>query len=217
MRHADLQKQISSLAAAADALNQASSVKAPFSLAFLTDTRRLKDPALIIEHLPAGAAVIFRDYQAPDRETLGVELAKRARANKVLFYVAGDMGLANKCYADGVHFPSFMAPGRGARVTDRLLSISCHSQEELEMAATLKADSVFLSPVFATNSHPNASYLGAERFLQLASISRMPVIALGGVTAENALTLRGRMSPGSGLSALLQQTFRTKPLENIDK
>lgn len=198
MRHADLQKQISSLAAAAQALNQASSVKAPFNLAFLTDALRIREPALIIDHLPEGAAVIFRDYQTPDREALGVRLAKRARANKVLFYVAGDVQLANKCDADGVHLPAFMARLSDVTPTDRLLSISCHSKEELDRAAALKADSVFLSPVFATQSHPNSSHLGAERFLQLARKSPAPVIALGGVTADNAFQLKQATVAGFG-------------------
>jgi len=58
---------------------------------------------------------------------------------------------------------------------------SCHSAEELELAARLGADFATLSPVRGTASHPDAVPLGWERFAALVADARLPVYALGGV------------------------------------
>jgi len=44
-----------------------------------------------------------------------------------------------------------------------------------------RAAFVFVSPVFATRSHPNAAPLGLARFAWLARRTSLPVIALGGM------------------------------------
>jgi thiamine-phosphate pyrophosphorylase len=46
-----------------------------------------------------------------------------------------------------------------------------------------------LSPVFPTRSHPGGETLGIARFYELAALSEIPVIALGGMTAERARAL----------------------------
>ena len=53
-----------------------------------------------------------------------------------------------------------------------------------------RADAVLLSPVFATRSHPGAPSLGPLRFLLMAQKAALPVIALGGMTAQRAARLR---------------------------
>jgi len=186
------------LTAAANALNQASGVKAPFNLAFLTDFQRVHNPAIIIDHLPEGAAVIFRDYQITNRDEWGMQLAKRARTNNLLFYVAGDEALAHKCNADGLHLPTYQALRINKKSENLLLSVACHTQEELLTAQRLKADSAFLSPVFPTQSHPNKNHLGSDDFRQMASTCSVPVIALGGVSLDNFMQLKGKNIAGFG-------------------
>ncbi|WHZ19272.1 MAG: hypothetical protein OJF55_001421 [Rhodanobacteraceae bacterium] len=62
---------------------------------------------------------------------------------------------------------------------------SCHTAEELELAARLGADFATLSPVRATASHPDAAPLGWERFAALVADARLPVYALGGVAPDD--------------------------------
>ncbi len=61
------------------------------------------------------------------------------------------------------------------------VSASCHNAEELERAAQIGADFATLSPVLATDSHPDAPSLGWPRFAKLTFAARLPVYALGGV------------------------------------
>ena len=51
------------------------------------------------------------------------------------------------------------------------------------------ADGVFISPVFPTRSHKHSATLGIDGFHRLAQGTSLPVIALGGLTAERATAL----------------------------
>ncbi len=66
---------------------------------------------------------------------------------------------------------------------------TAHAGADLAAAAAAGADGVFLSPVFATRSHPGAHPLGIHGFHVLAQQSPVPVIALGGMTADRAREL----------------------------
>jgi thiamine-phosphate pyrophosphorylase len=187
-------KRGTKLAVAAQSLNQASGVDgAAFCLAFLTDRARAPEPEIIIAALPPGAAVILRDYEAPDRTALAQKLKALCTARGVLFLVGADLALAQAIGADGVHFPSWKttrpAPGM-------IAAAACHSALELEKAAAGGAQLALLSPVFATQSHPGRQTLGAARFKSIARSSPLPVLALGGVDATNAGRLAGRNVAG---------------------
>ncbi len=190
------------LAAAAQSLKQASGVSgAAFCLAFLTDRARAPQPEIIIDGLPPGAAVILRDYEAPDRTALAQKLKALCHARGVLYLVGADLALAHAIGADGVHFPSRtnIRPAPGMIVT-----AACHSARELEKAAAGGAQLALLSPVFATQSHPGEQTLGAARFKSIARTSPLPVLALGGVDATNTSRLAGRNVTGlAAISAFL--------------
>ena len=85
----------------------------------------------------------------------------------------------------------------GAKRTP-LLTIACHDERELARAAAIGADLAFLSPVFATQSHPDTEHLGAMRFKALAAAAPLPVLALGGVDERNARLVAGRNVAGLG-------------------
>jgi thiamine-phosphate pyrophosphorylase len=110
--HEGLRTRGAKLAAAAEALKRASREKggaeAPFSLAFLTDRRRIPDPEPILRALPLGAAVLYRDYDDPKRPALARRYSVICRRRGVLFLVAGDIRLALAVCADGAHMPSRM-------------------------------------------------------------------------------------------------------------
>jgi thiamine-phosphate pyrophosphorylase len=57
---------------------------------------------------------------------------------------------------------------------------------EIRAAEAGGAALVFLSPVFATRSHPEAQPLGPDGFDALARQTRLPVIALGGMDEARA-------------------------------
>ena len=168
------------------------------SLAFLTDGTRIPDPAPIIAALPAGTGVIYRDYAAVARIDQACRYADLCIERDLVFYVAGDPTLAERAGAHGVHLPARDALKAPKIEKGLLLSVSCHDANEIQQAEDLGADSLFLSPVFATASHPGGKTLGVENFKALAVESSTPVLALGGITEENAAQLKGPNVAGFG-------------------
>lgn len=177
------------LAAAAAALKRASGANPPFSLAFLTDEARIARPDLVVRALPAGAAVILRDYDAPNRAALARRLIAIARPRGVLVLIGADVALARRLKADGVHIPRW-----AAAPDDRnglIVSCAAHDEAELQRAVTTQADVALLSPAFPTMSPSNGVALGAAKFKALAAAASIPILALGGVDETNSHALAG--------------------------
>ena len=155
-----------------------------------TDAERLPDPLPAAARLPRGlAGVVFRHDNHPDRAALGCALARICRERRLVLVVAGDVRLAAALRA-GVHLRGgrWPAPIRSRR---RVTS-SAHGLADLRRAAKAGASLVFLSPVFATPSHPGAVSLGSARWSRLARASPTAVAALGGIGGSNV----GRLPPG---------------------
>lgn len=67
------------------------------------------------------------------------------------------------------------------------IGVSCHTVEEVRRAELEGADYVLFGPVFAPISKTsNLAPRGIEGLAEAARAVRIPVIALGGVTRENA-------------------------------
>lgn len=64
---------------------------------------------------------------------------------------------------------------------ERWLAASCHDAEELALAAQMGVDFVTLSPVQATQTHPEAAPLGWDSAAELIRGFNQPVYLLGGV------------------------------------
>lgn len=97
--------------------------------------------------------------------------------------------------AGGVHLGESSLPVGDVKVfvrsrvsaKDFLLGVSCHSLESVKSAGTGGADYVFFGPVFATPS--KAAFgepHGVERLADICRSVPIPVLAIGGITLENA-------------------------------
>lgn len=138
-----------------------------------------------LKALPRGSGVIFRDYQLPQAERYIRYLAVRkiARARRLALLVAGPESLAQAWRADGSH-------ARHAKPARRLSSAPVHSIRERIAAERAGADLLLISPVFNSTSHPGGTALGRVRFAMLARGARASVIALGGMNARRARSLK---------------------------
>jgi thiamine-phosphate pyrophosphorylase len=68
---------------------------------------------------------------------------------------------------------------------DPVISVSCHSPEEVVQAAESSATFAVFAPVFEKKDAPRTSPAGLDALRQ-ACRAKIPVLALGGVTLENA-------------------------------
>lgn len=123
-----------------------------------------------IQRLPRGSGVIFRHTHLTPAER-----AKRLDQVERL------------CRRYG-HRLELAGEGYGPPAPRRRLA-AVHSLREIGRANLMHAGAVLLSPAFVTRSHPGARPLGLLRFRLLAARARMPVIALGGMTAKGARRL----------------------------
>jgi len=104
--------------------------------------------------------------------------------------------IAKAVNADGVHLASsdiseIPAIRDWLKMPNISLSTSCHNLDELKKSHHYGADFAMLSPVFPTQSHPGAPALGIDTFQQIAKDSPLPIIALGGIDANNRSQLSG--------------------------
>ena len=141
----------------------------------MTDERQGESLFDAIGRLPEAAGIVFRHYGLPEvaRRDLFVRVREAAPGPVLL---AGSAEQALAWGADGSHGRGpGRSPGRSLR------SAPVHDQAQIRAAERNGADLLFLSPVFATNSHPGARTLGLARFAWLARRTLLPVIALGGM------------------------------------
>jgi len=92
--------------------------------------------------------------------------------------------------------------------SDFLLGVSCHSLEAAQSAAAAGADYIFFGPVFATPSKVEyGPPQGLARLAEVCSSVKIPVLAIGGITAENAPA--GLSAGASGIAAI--RLFQDSP------
>lgn len=145
-------------------------------------------------------AVHVRDASASAGDLFNLTLAigevVRGRA-RVLVNDRLDVALAAR--ADGVHLPARGLPIEAARgIAGRrlVIGVSTHSLEDVRRAAVGGADFVVFGSVFPTPSHPEVRGQGVEMVAAVARAARLPVIAIGGVTARNVEALVGAGASG---------------------
>jgi thiamine-phosphate pyrophosphorylase len=135
--------------------------------------------------------------------TQAVDLA-RGSSTKILVNDRSDVGKA--AGADGVHLTTQSVDIATVRRTfgrNFLIGQSTHSVAEAQVARDNGANFVVFGPVFATHSKERyGPPLGLEQLRQASEqLQSFPVLALGGITKENALDcLRAGASGIAGIS-----------------
>lgn len=162
-------------------------------LALITDQARSRLPLLEAIVRAVGAEVGVVQLRAGDLAPGGLlALAREVRAitaGRALFVVHSDVGVALAVAADGVHLSERGPPA--AEVRERvgggcLVGRSVHSVAAARRAAAEGADYVQVGAVFATASHPGRAPSGLELVREVRAAVELPLIAVGGITSENA-------------------------------
>ena len=161
--------------------------------------------------------VLLRDHGASAAafaaaaEALAARL--RDRQPDVALSVAGRAEVARALGA-GVH-----AGARGPALADvadvALVGFSAHSAAQALVAQRAGADYVTFSPVFATRSHPGAEPAGIDALRRCAEAVRIPVLALGGMTAPRARIARA--VGASGAAAIASLLFAYDPTVTVPR
>jgi thiamine-phosphate pyrophosphorylase len=134
-----------------------------------------------VRALPRGSGIIFRHYATPEteRRALFHSVQATARRNGHVLLLAGPVRLARSWGADGSH-----GRHKGA------MTAPVHSLLEMRAAERAGARLLFVSPIFATRSHPGQKGMGPRRLANFTRLAKQPVIALGGMTCARFKALK---------------------------
>lgn len=122
---------------------------------------------------------------AAERDAFARGVVERCNAVGALSLVNGDVELARRLGASGVHLPSRLLAELETRPDLEWVGAACHSRTDLEKVAALGLDYALLGSVQATPSHPERTPLGWTRFAELVKDLPMPVLAVGGLTGAD--------------------------------
>ena len=105
---------------------------------------------------------------------------------------------------DGVHVGQSDVSLRLAREsvgTGRLVGVSTHTDEQVRRAEATDADYIAVGPVFGTTSKANPEpVIGLEGLKRARALTSKPLVAIGGITTQNA---RAVMDAGADSVALI--------------
>lgn len=161
--------------------------------------------------LAGGARLVQYRSKSPDaaaRRSQGERLLGVCRHAGAPLIVNDDLELALAIGADGVHLgrdDGDVARARARLGPDRLLGVSCYDRLELAIAAVAAgADYVAFGSAFASPTKPEAVRAPSALFTQARSRLRVPIVAIGGITPENA---RRVIEAGADAVAVITAVF----------
>jgi thiamine-phosphate pyrophosphorylase len=162
-----------------------------------------------VARLSAGGATLIQlreKHQSPREFYREAEEALRlahSRGARMIINDRVDIALALK--ADGVHLgQDDLLPEAARRLLGEraIIGFSTHNLEQAEAAISMPVDYIAIGPIFSTatkaSPDPVVSLDGLRRVR--AVVGRIPLVAIGGITAENAAEV---MSAGADAVAVV--------------
>jgi thiamine-phosphate pyrophosphorylase len=145
--------------------------------------------------LEAGASILqWRDKRPVTRESflLAEKVAALCQQSGVIWIVNDRADIARILEA-GLHLGQDDLPVSLARKVvgdSALVGLSTHNRAQLEAGEREPADYLALGPIFGTASKENPDpVVGVETLRECRHLTRKPLVAIGGITRENALAV----------------------------
>ena len=135
-----------------------------------------------------------KDLAEGDFTAEAAELRALCEKYRVPFVVNDSVEIALATGADGVHVGQSDIRGRDIRAIigpDKILGISAGTVEEAVAAEQAGADYIGVGSVFATGTKKNARNLTMDQLRAIRASVSIPVVAIGGINAENIGQLSG--------------------------
>ncbi|MDA8410310.1 MAG: thiamine phosphate synthase [Treponema sp.] len=170
-----------------------------WSLYLVTDrslSRGRSTESLVEAAIRGGATVVqYREKNLSTRMMIeeAAAIAAICRRLGALFIVNDRLDVALAVGADGLHVGQDDMPARVARDLlgpAAILGVSAGSGAEAKKAEAAGADYIGASPIFSTPTKTDAGpALGIAGLSAMAAATTLPVVAIGGINADNARSL----------------------------
>lgn len=121
-------------------------------------------------------------------------IKRLCREFRVPFIINDNVDVALACDADGIHVgQKDMAAGdvRAMIGPDRILGVSAQTVEQAKAAELQGADYLGVGAVFPTGTKQDADAVSKETLTAICQSVSIPVVAIGGITLDNAGDLSG--------------------------
>lgn len=146
-----------------------------------------------------------------------LEIQKLCRKYNISFVVNDNVEIAKEINADGVHVGQSDMRAASAKTIlgdDKIVGVSVQTVEQALLAEKQGADYLGVGAVFPTGSKADAEDVSYETLKAICEAVNIPVVAIGGISTDNVLKLKG-----SGISgiAVISAIFAAEDIECATK
>ena len=150
-------------------------------------------------------------------------MSERCRQAGAVFLVNDRADVASLAGAHGVHVGQDDLPADAARrlVGDGVVGVSTHTREQVQEALQTTADYLAIGPVFDTTTKgrdpgPVVGVSGVRDAAQATDLQKRPLVAIGGITLDQARALIGAGATSVAvISDLLAPDWRTRATDYL--
>jgi len=194
-------------------------VKRLAGLYVIIDTQALRggSPVEAASKVIRGGAktIQLRDKPGNKKELLPIaqQLKNLCAEHHVLFIVNDYLDLALAANADGLHVGQKDLPISVARKLlpiDKILGCSTTSVDQAVTAESEGADYIAVGSMYPTPSKETAVVVGPERLHQIRQAVTLPLVAIGGITRDNASEV---MAAGADSVAVISAILQAEDVE----
>lgn len=177
---------------------------------------KLTLPQQVEAALKGGATCVqLREKNLADSSVLAEarEISALCKQYRVPFILNDNVALAAQCGADGVHLgQEDMDPAEARRILgpDAIIGVSAHNVAEAKAAVAAGADYLGCGAMFATTTKTNVTALPKETLRAICVAVPVPVVAIGGISKQNLLSLA---HCGEAGVALVSAIFAAEDIE----
>ena len=177
---------------------------------------KLTLPQQVEAALKGGATCVqLREKNLADSSILAEarEISALCKQYRVPFILNDNVALAAQCGADGVHLgQEDMDPAEARRILgpDAIIGVSAHNVAEAKAAVAAGADYLGCGAMFATTTKTNVTALPKETRRAVGAAVPVPVVAIGGISKQNLLSLA---HCGEAGVALVSAIFAAEDIE----
>ena len=144
----------------------------------------------IINNQDKQTTIIYRNYNSKilDQDLI-LKIKNYCKLRKIKFYLSNNIKLAIKLDLDGAYIPSFNKSTKHLAFSlKKKFNIigSAHNIKEIKIKEIQNVSKIFISSIFKKNKN----YLGINRFKVISNLTRIKVVALGGISKKNINKLK---------------------------
>lgn len=197
-----------------------------YSVYLVTDHRGKTDAEIlnIIEQaIKGGTSVVqIREKTASTKEFYNLALKAKEITEKynVPLIVNDRIDIALAVKSDGVHIGQDDMPAKIAREIigeEMILGVSASTVEEAMKAESDGADYIGSGAVFPTATKDDADSVSKEELKEIVNSTSIPVVAIGGITIENAESLKDTGIDGFSVVSAIMNADDPKKASEILK